>query len=299
MTAETIAVALLDALMFAAQRHRNQRRKDAEASPYINHPIALAHLLATTGGIDNVDVLCAAILHDTVEDTETTEAELRERFGDAVAGIVVEVTDDKELPKQRRKELQVEHAPHKSVGATLVKLADKTCNLRDIAAAPPADWTLARRQEYFDWAKRVVDALPHVNARLRQAFEEAYAKRPVAQRAGPKNLVDCHWLSMPGALRGTSGLVRVMDGGAIEVELYDTSAVAESAFGGDVSTIYLIQKDHLPALAERLAIGFGGPLPSLAELPDRLTTFTDAQSLIDWLVKDSGIPVEKRVDFDV
>lgn len=178
MGQQSIAAELLDAVMFAAERHKNQRRKDVEASPYINHPIALAHLLATTGGVEDLAVLRAAILHDTVEDTETTEAELRERFGHAVADIVMEVTDDKSLPKQRRKELQVEHAPHKSTGAALVKLADKTCNLRDIAAAPPADWPLSRRQEYFDWAKRVVDGLPRVNDAMLGAFADAYAARP-------------------------------------------------------------------------------------------------------------------------
>ena len=180
MTPNTTAAQLLEAVMFAAERHRNQRRKDAEASPYINHPIALAHLLASVGGVEDLDVLRAAILHDTVEDTETTEAELRERFGDEVAKMVMEVTDDKSLPKQRRKELQIENAPHKSVGAAMIKLADKTCNLRDIATAPPSDWPLLRRQEYFDFAKQVVDALPPVNAPMRAAFEAAYAARPGA-----------------------------------------------------------------------------------------------------------------------
>lgn len=181
MTRSTIAAELLDAVMFAAERHRNQRRKDAEASPYINHPIALAHLLATVGDVDDLDVLRAAILHDTVEDTETSDIELRERFGSHVAAMVMEVTDDKTLPRQRRKELQVEHAPHMSQGAALVKLADKTCNLRDIAVAPPADWPLSRRQEYFDWAKRVVDALPKVSAPMLAAFQAAYATRPQGQ----------------------------------------------------------------------------------------------------------------------
>jgi guanosine-3',5'-bis(diphosphate) 3'-pyrophosphohydrolase len=169
---------LLDALLFAAERHRNQRRKDAEASPYINHPIALAHLLATVGGVTDLAVLQAAVLHDTIEDTETTEDELRERFGDEVTDIVLAVTDDKSLPKQRRKELQVEHAPHQSRGAALVKLADKTANLRDVASAPPAGWPLRRRQEYFDWAKRVVDGLPPVSAALRAAFDAAFSARP-------------------------------------------------------------------------------------------------------------------------
>ena len=178
------AAELLEAVMFAAERHRQQRRKDAEASPYINHPIALAHLLATTGGVDDLAVLQAAILHDTIEDTDTTEAELQARFGPAVAAMVMEVTDDKALAKAERKALQVAHAPHKSPGAALVKLADKTCNLRDMAAAPPAGWDLARRQEYFDWARQVVEGLPRVNDALRAAFDLAYAARP-ADRPAP------------------------------------------------------------------------------------------------------------------
>lgn len=172
---------LLQALAFAANRHRDQRRKDSNASPYINHPIDLANVLATKGGVTDLDVLRAAILHDTIEDTNTTEDELRARFGDAVADLVVEVTDDKSLPKARRKELQIEHAPNVSQGATLVKLADKICNLRDMAATPPADWPLARRQEYFDWARRVVDALPPVSEPLLLAFAEAYASRPCSE----------------------------------------------------------------------------------------------------------------------
>lgn len=169
---------LLDAVAFSAEKHRNQRRKDAEASPYINHPIALARLLALDGGVTDVEVLMAAILHDTVEDTNTSLRDLRDRFGDRVAGIVAELTDDKDLPKQRRKELQIEHAGHKSDGAAMVKIADKTCNLRDIAATPPADWTIERRREYFDWARRVVDGLPKVNPNLLHQFDEAYAAKP-------------------------------------------------------------------------------------------------------------------------
>lgn len=297
MNKNTVAAELLEAVMFAAERHRNQRRKDAEASPYINHPIALAHLLATVGAVNDLDVLQAAILHDTVEDTDTSEAELRERFGDVVASIVMEVTDDKGLPKQRRKELQVEHAPHKSQGAALVKLADKTCNLRDIAAAPPADWPLARRQEYFDWAKRVVDALPQVSAPMLAAFADAYAARPL-RRADPTER-EGHWLSMPGALRGTSGFVRVLDGGDIEVELYDHSEAAQSSFGSDVSTIYTVAKANLMELAEQLAVGFGGDVPGLDQLPERLSTFLDVQSLIGWLTEKSGVAFGKRVDFEV
>lgn len=298
MSKSTTAALLLDALMFSAERHRNQRRKDVEASPYINHPIALAHLLATTGGIDDVDVLRAAILHDTVEDTETTSDELRERFGDHVASLVMEVTDDKSLPKQRRKELQVEHAPHKSGGAALVKLADKICNLRDIAAAPPADWSLARRQEYFDWAKRVVEGLPKVSGPLLAAFVDAYALRPHSRPSDP-SVRDGHWLSMPGERRGTSGFVRVLDDGSIEVEVYDHSPQAEVSLGREFSAIYRVERNQLGALAERFAVGFGVPIPSLVDLPDQLTNFLDVQSLVKWLTEESGIEFTKRVDFDV
>jgi guanosine-3',5'-bis(diphosphate) 3'-pyrophosphohydrolase len=126
----------------------------------------LAYLLATTGGVEDMTVLKASILHDTVEDTETSEDELRVRFGEDVASLVMEVTDDKSLTKERRKELQIEHAGGKSPGAALVKLADKICNLRDVAATPPADWSLELRQAYFDWARKVVDALPPASARL-------------------------------------------------------------------------------------------------------------------------------------
>jgi guanosine-3',5'-bis(diphosphate) 3'-pyrophosphohydrolase len=169
---------LLSALAFAAEKHRNQRRKDEAASPYINHPISLAHLLATSGAVSDSVVLQAALLHDTIEDTETTFGELVEHFGPEVASVVQELTDDKALPRARRKEMQVEHASQKSPKAACVKLADKTCNLRDVAKTPPAGWSLERRREYFDWAKRVVDGLPPVSVELRRAFDAAYALRP-------------------------------------------------------------------------------------------------------------------------
>jgi GTP diphosphokinase / guanosine-3',5'-bis(diphosphate) 3'-diphosphatase len=168
---------LLKALAFAAHKHRDQRRKDAEASPYINHPIALADVLVNEGGVTDVEVLCAALLHDTVEDTATTPAELAEAFGERVAGIVAEVTDDPKLPKAERKRLQVEHAGALSAQAKLVKLADKICNLRDVALRPPASWDLERRREYFDWAKRVVDGLRGVHPGLEAAFDAAYGMR--------------------------------------------------------------------------------------------------------------------------
>lgn len=169
---------ILDALQFAAHKHRDQRRLDPEASPYINHPIALANILWLEGDVHEPLVICAALLHDTIEDTATTEAELAERFGAAVAGIVMEVTDDTALDKATRKRLQVEHAPHISRAAKLVKLADKIANLRDVASSPPSTWPLSRQREYFEWAKRVVDGLRGVHPQLEQVFDEAYARRP-------------------------------------------------------------------------------------------------------------------------
>lgn len=170
--------ALVDALAFAADKHRRQRRKDAEASPYINHPIALARVLSVEAGLADPKLLAAAVLHDTLEDTETTYAELRERFGKAVAAVVLEVTDDKTLPKEERKRLQIEHAAQISRRAKLVKLADKICNVRDVAASPPHGWPLERRREYFDWAKQVVDRMRGTHRRLERLFDEAYARRP-------------------------------------------------------------------------------------------------------------------------
>jgi guanosine-3',5'-bis(diphosphate) 3'-pyrophosphohydrolase len=171
-------VRLIEAIEFAAEKHRHQRRKDKDASPYINHPIALAALLAGVAGIQDLAVLQAAVLHDTIEDTDTSHAELVQRFGQEVADIVLAATDDKTLAKALRKELQVEHAAHASREVALVKWADKICNLRDMASAPPASWPEERRREYFEWAKRVVDRLPQVNPALKAAFDAAYAAKP-------------------------------------------------------------------------------------------------------------------------
>ncbi|MCU0755247.1 MAG: HD domain-containing protein [Xanthomonadales bacterium] len=167
---------LIRALDFAATKHRMQRRKDAEASPYINHPIALAAVLAVEAGIDDPVVLCAAVLHDTVEDTETSFAELDEHFGAAIAAVVAEVTDDKALDKQARKELQVQRAAHSSKAARLVKLADKICNLRDLLAAPPKGWSAERKRAYFDWATRVIDGLRGTHAGLESTFDALCAR---------------------------------------------------------------------------------------------------------------------------
>ncbi len=162
---------MLRALHFAADRHRDQRRKDPEASPYINHPIQVAELLARVGRIDDVEVLQAAILHDTVEDTETTPEEIENLFGQRVRSIVEEVTDDKSLLKVERKKLQEEHAAHLSEDAKLVKLADKISNTHDVSRTPPTDWSHERRIEYLDWAERVVAGCRGVNEELEKFFD--------------------------------------------------------------------------------------------------------------------------------
>jgi guanosine-3',5'-bis(diphosphate) 3'-pyrophosphohydrolase len=169
---------LLKALAFAADKHRDQRRKDAKASPYINHPIALADVLVNEGGVTDVEVLCAALLHDTIEDTETTPEELEQAFGPRIASIVLEVTDNKMLKRVTRKRMQVEHAARASRQAQLVKLADKICNLRDVASHPPAGWDLKRRREYFDWAREVIDRQRGAHPALEAAFDAALARKP-------------------------------------------------------------------------------------------------------------------------
>jgi guanosine-3',5'-bis(diphosphate) 3'-pyrophosphohydrolase len=169
---------ILKAAAFAAWKHRDQRRKDADASPYINHPLALAEVLSSEGKVSDPVVLAAALLHDTLEDTETTVEELTGAFGRQVAGIVEEVTDTKWLKKGTRKRLQVSRAGRSSSAAKPVKLADKICNLRDILASPPAGWSIERKREYFDWAKSVIDRVRGANARLEKRFDQLYGMRP-------------------------------------------------------------------------------------------------------------------------
>lgn len=178
---------VIDAIALAADAHRNQRRKDRDKTPYINHPLALMRILTNEADIIDPDVLCAAALHDYLEDCcgeseQITRAQgralLNDRFGPDVLAYVEAVTDDKTLPKAERKRQQVAHAAHAPRGAKLVKLADKVANLRDIRHAPPADWVLDRRQEYFDWAKEVIDQVRGAHPGLEALFDAEYAHRP-------------------------------------------------------------------------------------------------------------------------
>ncbi len=163
---------LIQAINFAAKKHRSQKRKGADGEPYINHPLEVLNLLTTVGKVEDFDVLIAAVLHDTVEDTETTEEEIMELFGAEVCKMVSELTDDKSLPKARRKQLQIEHAPHISMGAKQIKLCDKISNIRDVTENPPHDWSLETRVEYVNWGEQVVTGLRGANAALERRFDE-------------------------------------------------------------------------------------------------------------------------------
>jgi len=166
----------IEAAYFSARKHRDQKRKGNDASPYINHPLEVANLLANVGKVEDYDVLIGAILHDTVEDTGTTKEEITELFGETVCGYVLEVTDDKSLPKAERKQKQIEHAPHLSTGAKLIKLCDKISNIRDVMENPPDFWDDERRLQYVEWGRKVVAGLRGVNENLEKHFDELTEK---------------------------------------------------------------------------------------------------------------------------
>ena len=167
-----LVTGLLGALHFAAGKHRDQRRKDREKSPYINHPIHVAELIGRVGRVSDLATLQAAILHDTVEDTETTFQELEELFGREVAGLVKEVTDDKGLKKEERKQRQIEHAPNLSPKAKQIKIADKISNIIAVTHSPPKGWSKERRLEYLEWSKLVVDGCRGINKGLEAHYDE-------------------------------------------------------------------------------------------------------------------------------
>jgi len=166
---------LARAYHFAAVRHSKQKRKGKAGEPYINHLTEVAELAAAATGGEDVDLVIAAVLHDVVEDTDTTRADLEGEFGPAVAGWVMEVTDDKSLAKAERKRLQIEHAPHLSWGAKVIKLADKTANLHSLKKSPPRRWPPKRIANYISWSLAVVDGCRGANAWLEQRFDAALA----------------------------------------------------------------------------------------------------------------------------
>lgn len=184
---KVMSLDFLRALSFASHKHRDQRRKDSRQTPYINHPIAVADILLGEAGVTDEVVLMAALLHDTVEDTETTFEELEQHFGRVVRDIVAEVTDDKSLPKAERKRLQIEHALGLSDRAKLVKLADKISNVRDTANSPPAGWPITRIDEYLEWGKAVIEPIRGTHTQLESLFDQAYEQGKAAVSASKPN----------------------------------------------------------------------------------------------------------------
>jgi len=164
---------LMKAAFRAATWHSAQRRKGTAAEPYINHLLEVANLVAEATGGDDTNLVVAALLHDAVEDQPVSRATIAAEFGEEVAAVVMEVTDDKSLPKAERKRLQIENAPHKSPRASIIKVADKISNLRALASSPPADWPMERQLAYVQWARDVVARLPVDNAFLLRNFAEA------------------------------------------------------------------------------------------------------------------------------
>ncbi|MER2606410.1 MAG: HD domain-containing protein [Siculibacillus sp.] len=171
---------LSHAAHYAARAHKDQQRKGIDAEPYVNHCLEVAELVAHADTPGDVEVVIAALLHDTVEDVGVTREDLARDFGERVAELVMHVTDDKTLAKDRRKWLQIEHAPGLPRDAKLIKIADKTSNLRALVRTPPQGWDRARLAHYVVWAQAVVTACGPVDAGLEQAFGEAHA---VAERA--------------------------------------------------------------------------------------------------------------------
>ncbi len=167
---------VLAAAHFSADKHRDQRRKGSRNTPYINHPLEVAERLNRIGGIEDATVLAAAILHDTIEDTETTAAELSRLFGADIAALVEEVSDDKDLHWRDRKRLEIEHSAQASPAARLIKLSDKTSNVADTVANPPGDWTLQRRRDYLTFAEKVADGCRGLNGQLDAEFDRILAE---------------------------------------------------------------------------------------------------------------------------
>ena len=164
-------IRLLNAAQFAARRHRAQKRKGSAGEPYINHPIAVADLIATIGRVSDSLTLAAALLHDTVEDTDATIEDIEREFGAEVRAIVAELTDDKSLPSEERKRLQIVNAPNASRRAKIIKLADKSVNVADIASDPPPHWPVERRRAYVEWAILVVAGCRGANTALEKHFD--------------------------------------------------------------------------------------------------------------------------------
>lgn len=171
-TSTTDTAALLKAIAFAADKHRQQRRKGLDSDPYINHPIAVANILANIGNITELPILLAAVLHDTIEDTDTGQEEILQLFGIQVLNLVLEVTDNPHLSKPARKQLQIQNLPDMSTGAKCIRLADKISNMLDITFHPPLNWSPQRCAEYIDWSEQILVGCKGINTDLEYKFQQ-------------------------------------------------------------------------------------------------------------------------------
>lgn len=167
---------IFTALQFAATKHQGQFRKGEKETPFINHPIKVAALLAENGEAQNENLLIAAILHDVIEDTDATATDLKMMFGETICNLVLECTDDKNLPSWERKQFQINYAPKASLNAKKLKLADKICNVLDIREDPPTGWSVERKLAYLQWSKAVYAGLKGVNPNLDSLFEQEFSK---------------------------------------------------------------------------------------------------------------------------
>ncbi|MEJ1161122.1 HD domain-containing protein [Prosthecomicrobium sp. N25] len=181
------ALLITRAVHFAAVHHKDQHRKGADHDPYMNHLAEVAAYVATADAAPDAEVIAAAYLHDTIEDTAVSHEDLVHGFGRRVADIVAEVTDDKSLPKDERKRLQIEHAPTLSREARLIKIADKTSNVRSLVHAPPEDWPHERLVDYVAWARQVVDRIRGTDARLEDTFDRIAAETDRRFADGPSS----------------------------------------------------------------------------------------------------------------
>jgi len=183
---------LLEALQFAAIKHQYDRRAGYSRLPYINHLIEVADLVREATGGTDTDALVAALLHDVVEDTPVTPGELAELFGDEVARVVVEDSDDMSLPKDERRRARIAAAAHKSPRARLVKAADLISNLRAVATSPPAGWGCDRQLGYLDGCRQLMDAMRGTSPALEARFdaEAAEAERTIRAQMAPGLDVD-------------------------------------------------------------------------------------------------------------
>ena len=171
---------IVRAAYFAGEKHKDQRRSDKEETPYINHPLELASILVDEGHIEDVDVICAALLHDTIEDTDTTYEELNLIFGSVVTSIVREVTNDMSLSSPERRLKEAASIPHLTFQAKLVKLADKIANIRDISTMPPVGWTLEKKEAYFDFSLSIAEQAKDASQVLYEIFVHDYHKLKIS-----------------------------------------------------------------------------------------------------------------------